>query len=561
MIIKFQKQKDQEHKIQRILAKESEESAQKIAEETGFPYLNLAFKPIQKSALEIVPEEKAKQSGIAVISQRGDALTVVAQNPENTITKGVLEELKGRFRNVNIFIVSQYGLRRAWAIYLQKTGSKISGEIDISKETFEHFHQTITNIKILKEKIDEMSSGQDVSVVLELILASAVTLNASDIHIEPEQHAIQLRMRIDGIMYDVSKFDSHAYRLILSRIKLLSNMKLNVHGTSQDGRFAIAFQDNEIQVRTSVLPGEFGENIVMRLLNPKSLLSLEDLGLNPDLLSLVDKELTRPNGMIVVCGPTGSGKTTTLYAFLQKLKTPAVKIITIEDPVEYRLEGISQTQVSPDEGYTFATGLRSILRQDPDIILVGEIRDLETVDIALQAALTGHLVFSTLHANDAAGTIPRMMDLGASSSTIGPAVNMSISQRLLRRVCQDCRTSIKIKPDELFKLKNELTITDKAAKNLHYFQKMVKVLTLDMAISVPSGCEQCNGTGYKGRIALYEIMLVDYDLEKFLVDVNPSVTEIKEFARNRGMITLKQDGFLKVLEGITTIEEVEKTTD
>lgn len=561
MSIKFIQEEEQQHKLQRIRVKESEENAQKVSAELGVPYLNLAFKPIQRSALELVPELESKKAGLAVISQKGDTVTVVAENPNNPLAKKTIEDLKNRFRFVSLFVVSHYGLAKAWGAYVQKTKKRISGEIDISRETFEHFRQIVTSIEKLREGVDEISLQQDVSIILELLLASALTLRVSDIHVEPEQNDIALRIRIDGIMHSIAKFNDHVYRLLISRIKLLSAMKLNIHNAAQDGRFAVAFEDTEIQIRSSVLPGEFGENIVMRLLDPRSLLSVEELGLSPDLLKIVNKELKRPNGMILATGPTGSGKTTTLYAFLKRLVTPKVEIITIEDPIEYRMAGISQTQAAPEKGYTFANGLRSILRQDPDIILVGEIRDLETVDIALQAALTGHLVFSTLHTNDAAGTIPRMVDLGASTITIGPALNMSIGQRLMRRVCKECGTQRKIRPDELSMVKEELYMTEKALEDLDYFKKMLLYITPELKVAEVRGCEHCNNTGYRGRVGIYEIILIDEKLEKFIVEQSPATVEIKEFAKNRGMTTLKQDAFFKVIEGITTFEEVDRVID
>ena len=338
-------------------------------------------------------------------------------------------------------------------------------------------------------------------------------------------------------------------------------MKLNIHGNAQDGRFSITLENTEIQVRTSVLPGEYGENIVMRLLDPDSILSIPELGLNPDLMSLVEHELKRPNGMILVTGPTGSGKTTTLYAFLIHLATETVKIVTVEDPIEYKIEGISQTQVHPEKGYTFANGLRSILRQDPDIILVGEIRDLETVDMALQAALTGHLVFSTMHTNDSAGTIPRMIDLGASSATIGPAVNMSMAQRLVRKVCPDCHIMRKITPEELSSLREDLAMPQEALENLHYYKEITAKLTPELEVAQVKGCENCNNSGYFGQVAVYEIILIDEKLENFILENSPSIVNIREFAKSRGMTSLRQDALLKVIEGITTSEEVDRIID
>jgi len=306
-----------------------------------------------------------------------------------------------------------------------------------------------------------------------------------------------------------------------------------------------------IEVRVSTLPSEYGETLVLRILNPKALIKLGGLGLRKDLLETFEREIKKPNGMIIVTGPTGSGKTTTLYAFLKRVQKPEIKIITIEDPIEYRLEGISQTQVDPKKGYDFASGLKSIMRQDPDVILVGEIRDLETAEIALQAALTGHLVFATLHTNDAAGTVARLTSLGAKSSNIGPAINMAIAQRLVREICKKCGKLEKVPHQILNKLK----------QGLRGVPKEVRVPRLNEGLKVPQpkGCRDCNFTGYRGRTGIFEAFLVDEGMEKFILQ-NPSISALRKEAIKRGMVTMQQDGLIKVLNGVTTIEEVERIT-
>jgi type II secretory ATPase GspE/PulE/Tfp pilus assembly ATPase PilB-like protein len=301
------------------------------------------------------------------------------------------------------------------------------------------------------------------------------------------------------------------------------------------------------------LPAEYGESVVMRILNPKNLIDLDGLGLREDLYKVFKKEIEKPNGMIIVTGPTGSGKTTTLYAFLKKIQNPEIKIITIEDPIEYHLKGISQTQVAPEKGYTFADGLKSIVRQDPDVILVGEIRDLETAKIGLQAALTGHLVLSTLHTNDAAGTIPRLVDLGTDASSIAPALKMAVAQRLIRKACKKCSTLEKPTASELSELK-------KGLKNL---PKEVEVPDLDnvkVARIKKEGCSSCNLTGYKGRLGLFEAFLVDSEMEKFILK-NPPVSEIRELAIKKGMVTMYQSGLIDIAEGLTTFEEVKRMVE
>ena len=300
---------------------------------------------------------------------------------------------------------------------------KILGSVAISPDIIEESKNEVKNIEGFKKKIQDYLN-QNVTSLLDVILFGAILLDASDVHIEPPEEESKLRIRLDGILQDVVFFDHTTYRHLLSRLKLLSKLKLNITDKPQDGRFTIKVNDLLIEIRTSSLPTEYGESVVMRILNPKSLIALDSLGLRKDLYKTFEKEIQKPNGMIIVTGPTGSGKTTTLYAFLKK------------DPIEYHLKGISQTQVAPEKGYDFAGGLRSIVRQDPDVILVGEIRDLETAKIALQAALTGHLVLSTLHTNDAAGTIPRLVDLGAEVSSVASGLKMAVAQRLVRKVCK-----------------------------------------------------------------------------------------------------------------------------
>lgn len=405
----------------------------------------------------------------------------------------------------------------------------------------------IQNINLLAQKINQAASNPD-TFLIKIIFGGAINLNASDIHLEPEKEAAKIRVRIDGILHDVTKIEERVYRFLVSRIKLLSRLKLNITDKPQDGRFTVEFpkESLSIEIRTSVIPAEYGESIVCRILNPKNIISLSELGLRKDLFSLFEKEIKKPNGMIIVTGPTGSGKTTTLYAFLKTIQNPEIKIITIEDPIEYHLEGIEQTQVS--KNYDFATGLKAIVRQDPDVILVGEIRDPQTCDIAIQAALTGHLVFSTLHTNDAAGTVARLMALGAEPYNIGPALNLAIAQRLVRKVCQKCA---QYKP-----------ISKSQAQKIH--QVLSNILTavdipnIEKAkLAVAKGCPNCNYTGYKGRTGIFEAIVIDSDMEQ-LISQKPTISQIKSLAHKKKMATMYQDGLIKVLEGLTTIQEVER---
>ncbi len=431
---------------------------------------------------------------------------------------------------------------------------KITGEVEISQSIIEYAQLKIKNIPDFQETIKSFLKKTTTELV-EIILMGSINLNASDIHIEPEKERIKIRIRIDGILEDVVFFDLKEYHPLISRIKLLSGIKLNVTDRPQDGRFSILIKDNPIEIRSSSIPSEYGESIVLRILNPKNLISLEQLGLREDLLEIFKKEIKKPNGMIVVTGPTGSGKTTTLYAILEKLNKPEVKIITIEDPIEYQLEGISQTQVDPEKGYDFASGLKAIMRQDPDIVLVGEIRDSETANIALQAALTGHLVLSTLHTNDAAGAISRfralLMEKQDSLINIAPAINIIIAQRLIRKVCKKCRILETISTKELEMIKKELKEIPKEIK--------IPKLTKKTKISKIKGCKYCNFTGYKGREAIFESFLIDDEMEDFISKFPPT-SSLREFAKRKGMVSMRQDGFIKVLKETTTIDEVERVT-
>lgn len=408
----------------------------------------------------------------------------------------------------------------------------------------ENLQKKIKTVLDFKKEIEKVKK-KTVTELMEVFLGGAVALEASDLHLEPEEKKVRIRIRIDGILQEVSFLDLDFYPRVLSRIKILSGLKINITDRPQDGRFSILIDQTEIEIRVSTLPAEYGEAVVMRILNPKSLIEIEKLGIRKDLLEMINKEIKRKTGMVIVTGPTGSGKTTTLYAILKKIYQPEIKIITIEDPIEYHLKGISQTQVSPKKGYDFATGLRSIMRQDPDVVLVGEIRDLDTAKIALQAAMTGHLVLTTLHTNDAAGTVARLKALGEKIQNIAPALKLVLAQRLVRRVCSRC---VKFKKPD----RKTLILIKKELKGLPK-----KIVPSFKRIPQAQGCIFCNFTGYRGRIGIFEVFLVDPEMETFILK-EPSIAEIRKKAIKKGMVTLYQDGLLKVLQKITTLEEVDR---
>jgi type IV pilus assembly protein PilB len=383
------------------------------------------------------------------------------------------------------------------------------------------------------------------------MISGALALNASDVHVEPEEKDVRIRYRLDGVLIDILKFDRDTYKLLLSRIKLLSGMKLNVTG-AQDGRFSIILEATEIEIRSSILPSAYQESIVLRILNPNSIsVPVESLGIPRKLLAVLEHEITKPEGMILTTGPTGSGKTTTLYAFLRKVYTPEIKVITIENPIEYHVPGIVQTQTDADKGYTFLEGLRSALRQDPDIIMVGEIRDDETAEIAVNSALTGHLVFSTLHTNNAAGTFPRLIDLKVNPKIITSALSVSMAQRLVRKLCPDCMHEIKIEGRDKKVIEKVLaSITDKKEH----------IDTIPTTIAEPKGCAKCNFTGFKGRVGIYEAILRSEKIEQAVLK-NPSEREIWVAAKDQGLLNMRQDGILKVLTKITSLSELERVVD
>jgi type II secretory ATPase GspE/PulE/Tfp pilus assembly ATPase PilB-like protein len=429
---------------------------------------------------------------------------------------------------------------------------QITGKVEIEKIFLEKHAKNFKNIPNFRQAI-ETAVLEDVTLVIKNIMAGAILMESSDLHLETNEQGSSLRLRVDGLLEEICSFSKPQYQAILSRIKLLSGLKINIEKKPQDGRFTVVMEEEgggqEIEIRVSTLPAEYGESIVMRVLNPKSLISLEDLGLRKDLYEVFTEQSHKPNGMIIVTGPTGSGKTTTLYAFLKKIRNPEIKVITIEDPIEYHLSGISQTQVDAERGYDFASGLRSIVRQDPDAILVGEIRDIETASIALQAALTGHLVLSTLHTNDSVGTISRLQSLGEQPVNIAPAINMIVAQRLVRKVCPKCAEMQKITPELYNQIKEELK--DLPA-NIE-----VPPLTMDTEIAIPKGCDYCNQTGYKGRIGIFEAFLLDDELEEFIL-TSPSSSALKKLAIKKGLVLMKQDGMIKILQKITTFSEVIK---
>jgi type IV pilus assembly protein PilB len=547
-----EKQQKADVKIQQLRREQEEQKAKDLADELGFSYLDLRISAIDDEALNISNEAESKNSSAAIILKRQKELFVAVADPRMEKTKSFIKSLEDKNYHVEIKIVSKNGLEKAWERYkfTQPKKVEIIEKIEISASEMEKVQTSISTVQDLKKELEQ--PNLPTTQLLNIIMAAGLKLEASDIHFETEaSDTTRLRYRLDGILQDAADIPTTSYQLLLSRIKMLSELKINIHDVPQDGRFSFNSKDKEIEIRTSIIPADNGENVVLRILDPKTIgLKLEDLGIQDfDYKAIVD-ELKKPNGMIITTGPTGSGKTTLLYAFLKAVNDPGSKIITLEDPVEYHLEGIEQTQVETEKGYTFASGLRSILRQDPDIILIGEIRDDETATTAINAALTGHLVFSTLHTNDAAGAIPRLVDMKVNPTMIPPAINLIIAQRLLRKVCPKCSTEIKPDAETVEKIKNGL-------KDLPNRVPKVKLDNIKIKKASEKGCAYCNYAGYKGRIGVFELFMINDDMEKVILKT-PSNIEIKEAAIKSGMVLMRQDGLLKVLQGITTMEEVER---
>jgi len=549
MAIPEEKEREREEKIYSLLRQQEERRAQMLAQKYGLPYINLIATPIQMDALMKVPEETARKGNFAVFSILEKRIGIATTDPENEILKAIIEEFKREGFEIKLFICSKSSLERAWKeyVHIPPPQKELIGKIEISSENIQRIKEEVKNLEDLTQRLNQ--SLGETGLFFETILGSAFKFNASDIHIIPEEKKAKLRYRIDGIMYTVYQFDLKHYFPLVTRIKILANLKINVRNVAQDGRFTIDLPKKQIEVRVSVAPGEYGEDVVMRILDPKMLLSIEQLGLHPWLEKLLLRHIHRPTGMILACGPTGSGKTTTIYACLMKIAKPEVKVITIEQPIEYHLKNVDQIQVDPEHGYTFEVALQAALRQDPDVILIGEIRERETANTALQAALTGHLVFTTLHTNDAAGVVPRLIEMGATPNVIAPALNLAIAQRLVRRVCKNCAEKIEVKGE----------LKEKIQKNLENLPENIKPNLEKIEIYKAKGCEKCYFTGYKGRIGIFEMFEVTPKIEEAILSY-PSISKMRKVAIEEGMITMKQDCLLRVIEGVTTLEELERVT-
>jgi len=543
-------EKEKERKLNEKLTKLKENALERVAESKaqwlGIPYIDLKGFPIDKEAMLLISKENAKLGKIIPFYEKDNILKIAVVDVDDKKTEEIINLLKKEEFEISIFLISEVSFKYAFNFYSKiLVVKKTIEKIEISEEELKKASGMVGSVSDLKSLIRKVSTTE----VINVIFAGAMLTNSSDIHIEPEEEEVALRYRIDGVLQEITKISQQAYPKILSRIKYLAKLKLNVTDIPQDGRFTIASSDREIDIRVSMLPSGYGESIVMRLLGVGTLkLKLDDLGFRERELKLLKKEIAKPTGLILTTGPTGSGKTTTLYSCLNEVKSSAIKIITLENPIEYRLEGIVQTQINEQKGMTFANGLRSILRQDPDIIMVGEIRDYDTADIAAQASLTGHIVFSTLHTNDASGAIPRLVNMGVRPYTIGPALSVVIGQRLVRKLCDKCKEAIRSDEKIVEEFKNKLGKFYPKSGIQEIYQANKK------------GCHNCHETGYSGRMGIYEIFCVDEKMEA-LINQRASSLDIFQAAVEQGMMTMEQDGLLKVVEGVTDLNEVRRVVD
>lgn len=543
------------NKISEIELKTLEKITETKAKGLGLPHINLKGFPVSPDALILIPLEQTLSLKTVCFFYSGSEIRLGCLEPTAPETQALKEDLeKQYYAKIELYLISEASFNLAVDIYKKIPRiKKDTGGVTITESELSKFQTEIKSLKELENKVKEIN----ITDLMALVIAMALKTNSSDIHIEAEEKDIKIRYRIDGALYTVATIHIESWGKIISRVKLIAGLKLNVTAKPQDGRFTIFLSTDKVEVRVSTIPTAYGESVVMRLLRSSAAgLKFEDLGLNGQAFLELEKEIKRPNGMIISTGPTGSGKTTTLYAIINKLNDPQTKIITLEDPIEYKLAGINQSQVDYGKDYTFAKGLRSILRQDPDIVMVGEIRDLETADVSINAALTGHLVISTIHTNSAAGVIPRFLAMGVKPFLLSPALNAVIGQRLVRKICDKCKAEDEIDKETMEKIINILSAVPQNSK-----QRLLEKNLNNLKFYKGKGCDACQGLGYKGRIGIFEILIMSPEMEKIILSNKVSEYEIQTIAVKNGMLTMAQDGLLKASDGITSVEEVFKVAE
>lgn len=517
-----------------------EKSALKQASVLGLPYVNIGKTPLNPDFLKLIDIETAKKSRIIPFFRVGRKVRVAVDNPTNPDTNAAIKVLQDKGYEVNINLASASGIDDALKIYNQtQKYRKIELVENVEEKFIKTYEKEIAALSDLSSKLDTVTAEEGIN----LLNIGAMKTGASDIHYEPEEKVVSVRVRIDGVLHKVFEIKYDTYRNLAKQLKYDSRMQLNVTTIPQDGRYDFTYNSQKVAVRVSSIPTPYGESFVCRYLVSEDIdLTFEQLGFQEEALMKLQKVCKISHGMVLATGPTGSGKTTTLYSILNKMNTPETKIITLEDPVEYNIQGVTQSQIDEKRNYNFATGLRAVLRQDPNIVMLGEIRDLETAQTASQAALTGHVVLSTLHTNSAIETIPRLVNMGLPPFMIAPALNTIIAQRLVRKICVNCATFEPI-PESA---KKEFT--------------EVMAVTVPEKVPTVHGCDACSQTGYKGRVVLAEVITVNNEIKELILNKS-SLVDLIAAARKDGMITMREDGFLKVAQGITTLEEVYRVTN
>jgi len=510
------------------------------------PFIDLKNQAIRKDILYVIPEITARAHQTVAFDKNNKELKIATLDISNIELFDFLN--KKTQLEVKIHLAAPDTIKEA----LKQYRKGLSADINALEEDKDGDDKP--------ENLKNLAQDLPIVRIVDTLLEYAILEKASDIHVEPSDQELNIRYRVDGILKKVMTLPKTAHPGVIARIKILSNLKLDEHRLPQDGRFKIKSQDFQVSFRVSIIPTFDGEKIVMRLLPDQTQqMTLEQLGFQKQPFEVVKKNIAKPNGMILVTGPTGSGKTTTLYTILQILNKPEVNISTVEDPIEYKMPGINQCQVQPKIGFTFATALRAFLRQDPNIILVGEIRDNETADIAINAAMTGHLVLSTLHTNDAATTIPRLTDMSVPTFLVSSTLNVVIAQRLTRKICKNCIESYKLDKIMIDELEKQFNIPelDKSLLGLGYLGKGQKLT--EVLFYRGRGCQQCDNSGYKGRIGIYEVLEINEEISELIMKQG-SKEDINKAAIKNGMLTIVQDGFIKAKQGTTTIEEVLRVT-
>lgn len=545
---------DIQQRLSALNRAQEERHTEELAKKANLPYIDLVGYPLVEEIINLIPEEIAIEQKMIPYLKVGKSVKIGLVDPLNKVTFDFLTKLSKEAGLVFIpTVISQTSFYYGISVYEKFRKDKIVVETE-KEQVQKNFEEEIKDMKSAAEALKK----SNITKLLDLVVTGAVKTKASDIHVEPEEETFLIRYRIDGILQDVVDLPISQFRQFTSRIKYLAKLRMDIEDKPQDGRITIPIPgSDEIDLRISIMPSTWGESVVIRLLGQeKSILSLDRLGIRPDALVAIREAISKPYGMILTSGPTGSGKSTTLYAIIMELNKPGKKIITLENPVEYRIEGIEQSQVKPGAGYEFVDGLRASLRQDPDILMVGEIRDSETAEIAVQAALTGHLMISTIHANSAPAVFARLIEIGVKPFLLSGSVNIIMAQRLVRKICLACQVTYQPRPEIWQEVKKILLpIKDRLNKK---FQAIVEETTLPELIH-GKGCEKCNQSGYSGRQQIIEVLVPDDEIEA-LIAKKATISEFEKIASVKGMISMEQDGLIKALQGITTIEEVWRVT-